>query len=205
MGPVCTSCWVTHSHTQGVSPCHFGLCCPLLLVATWRWPLLSEQCAPPWLCWCGKSYLNICIFLWCWPYCIIAAFSDITASFQIKRAFLLIFFDWNCLINEQALICADDHTASKRDAAPNMLINEWQLLPGVVYINAARLWKGNNCGAKCCRGWQDPFLKLSRAALIERVMPWSIHTKADERFTPTCVHTCGHMSAHRQNQQPHST
>lgn len=123
MGSARTSCWVTHSHTQGVSPCHFGLCCPLLLVATWRWPLLSEQCAPPWLCWCGKSYLNIRIFVWCWPYCVIAAFSDITASLQIKRAFLLISFDWNCLINEQALICADDHTASQRHqiAQPEML------------------------------------------------------------------------------------
>lgn len=97
----------------------------------------------------------------------------------------------------------DDHTAtqSHQIAHPEMvhhimLINEWQLLPGVVYINAARLWKGDNCGAKCCRGWQDPFLDLSRAAVIERVMPESTHTGVDERFTPTCVHTCGHMSAH---------
>lgn len=78
--------------------------------------------------------------------CIIVAFRDITISHQIKRAFLLIFSSRNCLINEQALICTDDHTETQlhQIALPEMvhhivLITEWQLLPGVVYINAARL------------------------------------------------------------------
>lgn len=46
----------------------------------------------------------------------------------------------------KALICTDDHTATqlRQIAHPEMvhhivLINEWQLLPGVVYINAAGL------------------------------------------------------------------
>lgn len=78
--------------------------------------------------------------------CIIVAFKDITISCKIKRAFLLIFSNRNCLINEQALICTDDHTATQlhQIAHPEMvrqivLITQWQLLPGVVYINAARL------------------------------------------------------------------
>lgn len=56
--------------------------------------------------------------------------------------------------------------------------------------------RGDNCGAKCCRGWQDPFLDLSGGAVIERVMPESMHTQADELFTPTCLHTCGHARTH---------
>lgn len=144
--------------------------------------------------------------------CIIAAFRDITASFQIKRAFLLIFFDWNCLINKQALICTDDHTATQlhQIAHPEMvhhimLINEWQLLPGVVYINAARLWKGDNCGAKCCRGWQDPFLDLSRSAVM-RGLCRSLYTQ--KQMSVLHQHVCTHVGTwvhtHRQN-QPHST
>lgn len=62
----------------------------------------------------------------------IVAFTDITISYQIKRAFLLIFSNRNCLINEQALICTDDHTAVQlhQIAHPEMvhhivLITEW--------------------------------------------------------------------------------
>lgn len=134
--------------------------------------------------WCGPNSLEYPSFcLMSATLCIIVAFRDITISCQIKSAFLLIFSYRNCLINEQGLICTDDHTATqlRQIAHPVMvhhivLINDWQLLPGVVYINAARLWKGDNCGAKCCRGWQDPFLDLSRAAVIERVVPGSVHT-----------------------------
>lgn len=47
--------------------------------------------------------------------------------------------------------------------------------------------KGDNCGAKCCRSWQDPFLDLSRAAAIEWVIPGSVHREADE-FICTNIH-----------------
>lgn len=137
---------------------------------------------------------------------IIVAFRDITISCQIKSAFLLIFSNRNCLINEQALICTDDHTTTQlhQIAHPEMvhhivLITEWQPLPGVVYINAAWLWKGDNCGAKCCRGWQDPFLDLSRAAVIERVALGSKHTEADELIcTNMHAHMWAHVHTHRQ-------
>ena len=68
----------------------------------------------------------------------------------------------------------------------------------------------DNCGAKCCSGWQDPFLDLSRAAVIERAVPGSTHThihththththtQADELI---CTNTCAHMWAHTHTQR----
>lgn len=216
MGPVCASYGVTHSHTQGVSPCHFGLCCPLLLVAHDDGHSSQNSTPlPDGLMRATLTQISLFFCLMSATLCIIVAFTDIAISCQIKRAFLLIFANRNCLINEQALICTDDHTATQlhQIAHPEMvhhivLITEWQLLPGVVYINAARLWKGDNCGAKCCRGWQDPFLDLSGAAVIERVVPGVCTHRG--RWACLHQHACTHVGtrAHthigRQN-QPHST
>lgn len=144
---------------------------------------------------------------------IIFAFTDITISCQIKTAFHLIFSSRNCLINEQGLICTDDHRATQlhQIAHPEMvhhivLITEWQLLPGVVYINAARLWKGiivvlnaveaDRIHFLTCQGQQQKSGSC-RGLSTQRKM---------NLFAQTCMHTRGHMDTHiaRQN-QPHST
>lgn len=146
-------------------------------------------------------------------FCIIFAFTDITISCQIKTAFHLIFSSRNCLINEQGLICTDDHRATQlhQIAHPEMvhhivLITEWQLLPGVVYINAARLWKGiivvlnaveaDRIHFLTCQGQQQKSGSC-RGLSTQRKM---------NLFAQTCMHTRGHMNTHiaRQN-QPHST
>lgn len=84
-------------------------------------------------------------------FCTIVAFSDIAIYLrQIKSAFPLIFSNRNCLINEQALICTDDHT--QQHNCFKLLTQRWcatscsslsgNLLPGVAYTDSARLWKG---------------------------------------------------------------
>jgi len=211
--PACVLRSDSFSH-PGSESFPFGLCCPRLLVATQRWLFICECYEPPW--WVAKLVGFFC--LTSATLCIIVPFRDMTISCLIKRDFLLIFSNRNCLINERAVIRADDHTAAQlhQIAHPEMvhhivLIIEWQRLPGVVYINAGRLRMGDNCGAKCCRGWQDPFLDLSRAAVIERVTPASTHRVTDEFI---CTNTHAHMHAgtwahththiRRQN-QPQST
>lgn len=155
MRPVCASYGVTHSHTQGVSPCHFWSVPPPTPGGHMRMAIPLIIVTPSLMGWCILwaelfQMLNFPLFFFMSVIlCIIVAFRDITIPCQIKRAFLLIFSKGNCLINEQALICTDDHTATQlhQIAHPEMVhhivhITEWQLLPGVVYINAARLWKG---------------------------------------------------------------
>lgn len=133
------SLWCVLPPTHG---CHMRMAIPVRIVTPSqmvRWILQAKPTHISFFCLMSATL------------CTIVAFTDITVSYQIKSAFLLIFSNRNCLINEQALICTDDHTAIQlhQIAHPEMvhhimLITEClvQLLPGVVYINAARLWKG---------------------------------------------------------------
>lgn len=133
--------------------------------------------------------------------CVIVAFTDIAISCQIKRAILLIFSNRNCLINKQALICTDDHTATQlhQIAQPAMprhivLITEWQLLPGVVYINAARLWKGIIVVLNAVEVDRIHFLTC-RGQRWWRGLCRSLYTRRPTGlFAPVPVRTCGHMN-----------